>query len=88
MTLDSAIERPRATWPSRTGSRGILVAGDSLENVDELRPVPDRYNIDPGQHRQSIRKLANYEYEVILFGHGEPVLKWGTTQVRALADRL
>ncbi len=68
--------------------RGILIAGDSLENGDELSPLPDRVNIDPRQHRQSIKKLANYEYETILFGHGEPILEGGRAQVRALADRL
>lgn len=68
--------------------RKILVAGDSLNNEKGLGPMSDQYNIDPKAHRASIKKLANYEYEVILFGHGGPILKGGAAQVKALAGRL
>ena len=68
--------------------RKVLVAGDSLNHEKELRPMSDQYNIDAKQHRQSIRKLANYEYEVILFGHGSPIVKGGSGQVKALAAKL
>ena len=68
--------------------RGILIAGDSLKSLGGLGPLPDRVNIDPRQHRLSIKKLANYEYEVILFGHGDPILERGATRVKTLADGL
>ena len=68
--------------------RKILVAGDSLNNEKVLGPMSDQYNIDPKQHRQSIKKLANYPYETILFGHGGPILKNGSVQVKALAAKL
>jgi glyoxylase-like metal-dependent hydrolase (beta-lactamase superfamily II) len=68
--------------------RKILVAGDSLNNEKGLGPMSDKYNIDPAQHRQSIKKLANYEFETILFGHGGPILRGGSQQVKALAAKL
>ena len=68
--------------------RKILVAGDSLNNEKGLAPMSDKYNIDPRQHRQSIKKLANYEFETVLFGHGGPILRGGAAQVKALAAKL
>ena len=68
--------------------RKILVAGDALNNEKGLGPMSDKYNIDPKAHRQSIKKLANYEFETILFGHGGPILRGGSQQVKALAAKL
>jgi hypothetical protein len=46
-----------------------------------------------GQHdfhsalaRQSVVKLAGFDYEVALFGHGEPLLEGASTAVGALAS--
>ncbi|MEK6851538.1 MAG: MBL fold metallo-hydrolase [Candidatus Thermoplasmatota archaeon] len=68
--------------------RKVLVAGDSLNHEKGLGPMPDAYNIDPRAHRQSIKKLADYEFEVVLFGHGGPIMKGGASQVKALAAKL
>jgi len=68
--------------------RKVLVAGDTLNNERGLGPMSDQYNIDPKAHRQSIKKLANYEFEVVLVGHGAPIAKGGSAQVKALAATL
>jgi len=68
--------------------RKVLVAGDTMNNESGLGPMSDKYNIDPRQHRQSIRKLANYEFEVVLFGHGATIGKGGSALVRALSAKL
>lgn len=68
--------------------RKVLVAGDSMNNEKGLGPMSDEYNIDARQHRQSIKKLANYEFETIVFGHGRPIMKGGGAQVKSLAARL
>jgi len=68
--------------------RKVLVAGDSLNHEKGLGPMSDAYNIDPRAHRQSIKKLANYEFEVVLFGHGGPIAKGGSAQVKGLAAKL
>jgi len=65
--------------------RKVLVAGDTMNHEEGLGPMSDQYNIDPRAHRQSIRKLANFEFEVVLFGHGAPIARGGSVQVRALA---
>ena len=68
--------------------RKILVAGDALNNEKGLAPPNDKYNIDPKAVRSSIKKLANYQYETILFGHGGPILRGGSQQVKDLAARV
>jgi hypothetical protein len=35
---------------------------------------------------ESIAKLAGFEYEVALFGHGEPLLQGASAAVAALAQ--
>jgi glyoxylase-like metal-dependent hydrolase (beta-lactamase superfamily II) len=68
--------------------RKLLVAGDALNNEKALGPMPDQYNIDPKQHRASIKKLANYEFETLIMGHGKPILRGAGAQVKALAATL
>lgn len=68
--------------------RKVLVAGDSLNNEKGLAPMSDKFNFDPAAHRKSIKKLANYEFETILVGHGGPILRGGSQQVKALAAKL
>ena len=68
--------------------RKLLVAGDALNNEKALGPMPDQYNIDPKQHRASIKKLANYEFETLIMGHGKPILRGAGAQLKALAATL
>ena len=68
--------------------RKVLVAGDTMNHEKGLGPMSDDYNIDPRAHRQSIKKLANYEFDVVLFGHGGPIATGGAAQVQALAAKL
>lgn len=67
-------------------SGGVLVAGDAIngEGGGVIGPNPG-FSEDMGMANASVAKLAAFDYEVILFGHGEPVLSGGSTQVATLA---
>lgn len=68
---------------------GILVAGDALNTSDgSLKSSDPRFTADQVAADTSIAKLAGFEYEVILPGHGEPILGRGSAEVTALADEL
>lgn len=54
-------------------SRSLLIAGDAANNESGLRPMDDRYNVDPKQHRESIKKLAKFSFDSAIFGHGAPI---------------
>lgn len=54
--------------------RSLLFAGDSFRNDPSgFAPMPDKFNIDPDLHRTSIKRLADYNFEKVIFGHGDPV---------------
>lgn len=65
---------------------GVLLAGDALngEGGGVVGPRPD-FSEDMDLANASVAKLAGFDYEVVLFGHGEPVLSDGSGQVAALA---
>ncbi|MGH8945379.1 MAG: MBL fold metallo-hydrolase [Acidimicrobiia bacterium] len=66
---------------------GILVAGDAINggNSGVAGPNPD-FSEDMDLANASVAKLAGFDYEVVLFGHGEPVLAEGSAQVGDLAQ--
>ena len=59
----------------------LLILGDALIHTNEFgrvrlsEPRPG-YTVDPGLNRESARKLAKLNPEIIYFGHG-PVLRNG-----------
>lgn len=60
-------------------SDGILICGDVVNTMSlvttkpGLQPPPDLLTPDPARNRQSIRRLADLEPQVVLAGHGPPV---------------
>lgn len=63
----------------------LLVAGDALTGVDGTAGGPDpRFTDDLTQAAGSISKLAALEFEVVVFGHGEPVESDGARHVADL----
>jgi glyoxylase-like metal-dependent hydrolase (beta-lactamase superfamily II) len=69
-------------------TRSLLIAGDAVNNEGPLGPMDDRYNVDPKQHRSSIKKLAAFEFENLVMGHGSPILGGASKRVKDLAARL
>lgn len=68
---------------------GILVAGDALNGADGGvdGPNPD-FSEDMNLANASVVKLAEFDYEVLLFGHGEPVTAGASGMVADLAETL
>ena len=68
---------------------GILVAGDALNeaNGGVVGANPD-FSEDMQLANASIGRLAGFDFEVVLFGHGEPVLEGGSSAVAELAATL
>lgn len=68
---------------------GVLLAGDAIvgENGGVGGP-PAEFTADPDTANASIAKLAGFEYEIIYFGHGEPVAGGGSVQVAEFAAGL
>ena len=67
-----------------------LVAGDALfgtESGGVTGSLP-QFTTDMEMANASVKKLATFDYEVLLFGHGEPIPAAASTAVTALADAL
>lgn len=66
-----------------------LIAGDAIvgENGGVAGP-PAQFTADPVTANESIVKLGGLEYDVIYFGHGEPVTSNGSDQVAEFAAGL
>lgn len=54
---------------------------------DVIGANPD-FTRDMNTANESIRKLAQLEYEVVVFGHGEPVISGASDAVKELAASL
>jgi len=59
-----------------------------VNNESGLRPMPDQYNVDPTQHRESIKKLAKFHFENVVMGHGTPIKGGASAKIAELAKRL
>ena len=69
-----------------TDSR-VLVAGDAISNtINGLQGPMSEYSGDMRTAEESVRKLAALQPQIILFGHGPPVLRDAAAQLRRLAS--
>jgi glyoxylase-like metal-dependent hydrolase (beta-lactamase superfamily II) len=77
--------------------RSLLIAGDAVCTGDNHGPIDtklgvgtmdDAYNIDPKQHRQSIKKLATFEFANLVVGPGPPVLGGASRKLKEYARKL
>jgi glyoxylase-like metal-dependent hydrolase (beta-lactamase superfamily II) len=68
---------------------GVLVAGDALNGADGgvVGANPD-FSEDMDLANASVVKLAGFDYEVLLLGHGEPVTAGAAGMVADLAQSL
>jgi glyoxylase-like metal-dependent hydrolase (beta-lactamase superfamily II) len=68
---------------------GILVAGDALNGTNGGVAGPNAdFSDDMGLANASVSKLAGFDYEVALFGHGEPVTAGASGLVADLAESI
>lgn len=65
---------------------GLLVAGDALNGADGgVIGANPEFTADIVMADESVRKLATFTFETVVFGHGEPVVGLASQQVAALA---
>jgi glyoxylase-like metal-dependent hydrolase (beta-lactamase superfamily II) len=50
-----------------------LICGDVYFNLPRLGPPPGGLTFDPARNRESMRRLAELEPALVLFGHGPPL---------------
>lgn len=68
--------------------RRALFAGDAIATWPELSAGWPAFNLNPRQHRESVRRMAELDSEIVAVGHGEPIRTGGERRVRDLSDGL
>ncbi len=68
--------------------RRALFAGDAIATWPEISAGWPAFNLNPKQHRESLRRMAEFDSEIVAVGHGEPICAGGARQVRELVDGL
>lgn len=61
----------------------IIFAGDALRNVDgKLSGSREQFSSDPKKAKLSIEKIAKLDYDILLSGHGQPLMPKASEKVR------
>ena len=68
--------------------RRALFAGDAIATWPELSAGWPAFNLNEKQHRESLRRMAAFDSEIVAVGHGEPIRSSGERHVRDLVDSL
>ena len=68
---------------------GLLVAGDALNGQDgEVIGANPQFTSDIPTADDSVRRLGQFTYDTVVFGHGEPVVGLASQQVATLGASL
>jgi len=60
----------------------VLFAGDAIVTWPRLELGWRGFLLNPSQHRESIRRLAEFDAELLCSGHGDPILSGASKQIR------
>jgi glyoxylase-like metal-dependent hydrolase (beta-lactamase superfamily II) len=66
--------------------RRVLAVGDAVATWPRLGAGWPGFNLNEGQYRESLRRLAQIEADVVAVGHGEPLVEQAAERVHALAE--
>jgi hypothetical protein len=66
--------------------QGVACVGDALIHLplEGLRLLPAKYCANPEQMRHSLRKLLSYQFQVMTFAHGAPLVGAAHRQLEQL----
>ncbi len=68
----------------------LLIAGDSMQILDDghIAPMDDDFNIDPAQHRDSMKKVAGFAFEALIVGHGTAMASGASDRLKEAVAKL
>jgi glyoxylase-like metal-dependent hydrolase (beta-lactamase superfamily II) len=68
-------------WPERR----LLIAGDAIATWPRFEAGWPAFTLNPEQHMESIRRLAELEAAIVGVGHGDPITTGAADRVHSLA---
>jgi glyoxylase-like metal-dependent hydrolase (beta-lactamase superfamily II) len=69
--------------------RKVMFVGDAMRFTDgKIVGPPERYTLDTAVGNESIKNLANYDFDVMLAGHGETLMPEASKKLKEFAAGL
>ena len=67
---------------------GVMIVGDALIHLPSqgFSVLPDKYCTNAKALRRSLEGLLEWEFETMLFAHGEPIMRDARDQLAALLE--
>lgn len=66
--------------------RQVLFTGDAVATWPEFGAGWPSFNLNPKQHRESVRRLAQVDAQVIAVSHGEPIIRGAKARLHSLIE--
>ena len=67
----------------------VLFAGDTLRyDGEKVSGAPEQFSVDPAKVKESIRKIAELNFDVMLPGHGEPLKPKASEEIKKFTESI
>jgi glyoxylase-like metal-dependent hydrolase (beta-lactamase superfamily II) len=69
--------------------RSVLLSGDTLRyDGKQVSAGPEQFTLDSAKEKESIRKIALLNFDVMLPGHGEPLRPKASETIKKFVETL
>ena len=63
--------------------RKVMFAGDAIRFMDgKITGPPEQFTLDMNKAKDSIRKISTFDFDVMLSGHGDPLMSEASQKVK------
>jgi glyoxylase-like metal-dependent hydrolase (beta-lactamase superfamily II) len=63
--------------------RKVIFAGDAVRFRDgKIEGPPEQFTLDTDKARDSIRKISSFDFDILLSGHGQPLMSNASQKVK------
>jgi len=71
-------------------TKKVMIAGDTIFGDDQgnLTAPPERYCLDVKQAERGIKRLLDYDFDVLLITHGKDTMKDAKSRVKELTEKI
>ena len=63
--------------------RKVMFAGDAIRFMDgKITGPPEQFTLDMNKAKDSIRKISTFDFDIMLSGHGQPLMSNASQKVK------
>jgi glyoxylase-like metal-dependent hydrolase (beta-lactamase superfamily II) len=69
--------------------RKVMFVGDALRFVDDkIQLSPEHYTLDPVKAKESVGKIASFDFDVLVGGHGQTLMPQASQKIKSFYETL